>query len=243
MATGSALGGDGASDFRLGDWLVQPGLCRISHDGRTVHLRPKVMEVLACLAGSAGKMVTRQALIDTVWAREFISDSALARAVFELRRALGDDDAMPRYVETIAKRGYRLVAPVTPAGEPAGAAAGGAAAPSRFVAVVGDGEIRLCEGENVIGRADDARVHVDSSTVSRRHARIVVRGDGAVIEDLGSKNGTEVDGRAIDAPVALADRTIIWVGSVALTFHDTGADGTTRTAADRHAATGPRRPG
>jgi DNA-binding winged helix-turn-helix (wHTH) protein len=238
MVTGSSPGGDWASDFRLGDWLVQPGLCRISHDGQTVHLRPKVMEVLACLAGSAGRMVTRQALIDTVWARVFISDSALARAVFELRRALGDDGPLPRYVETIPRRGYRLVAPVTPCGE----ANGIAAALSRFVVVVDEREVRLYEGDNVVGRAPDARVHVDSSTVSRRHARIVVRGDSAVIEDLGSKNGTEVDGRAIDAPVALADRAIVWVGSVALTFHDTGADGTTRTAADRHATTGPRRP-
>jgi DNA-binding winged helix-turn-helix (wHTH) protein len=227
MATGSAPGGDGASDFRLGDWFVQPGLCRISRDAQTVHLRPKVMEVLVCLAGRAGRLVTRQALIDTVWAREFIADTALARAIFELRRALGDDGAPPRYVETIAKRGYRLVAPVTPAGEVAEAAA--PAAPSRFVVLVGEREVRLCEGENVVGRAPDARVRLESSAVSRRHARIVVSGDTAVIEDLGSKNGTEVGGLTIDTPVTLADRAMIWVGTVALTFRVTETDGPTCT--------------
>ena len=236
MATGSGLDASGPADFRLGDWVVRPGLCRISHDGRTVHLRPKVMEVLVCLAGSAGRLVTRQALIDTVWAREFISDSALARAVFELRRALGDDGPSPRYVETIAKRGYRLMTPVTPCGEPDAIAA----APSRFVMVVGEREIRLYEGENVVGRGPEARVRVDSSAVSRRHARIVVSGVTAVIEDLGSKNGTEVDGRTIAAPVTLADRAVIWIGAVALTFRVAEANGPTRTAPERRAAATPR---
>jgi DNA-binding winged helix-turn-helix (wHTH) protein len=236
MATGSAVGGDGVSDFRLGDWIVQPGLCRISHGGQTVHLRPKVMEVLVCLAGSAGKLVTRQALIDTVWAREFISDSALARAVFELRRGLGDDGPSPRYVETIAKRGYRLTAPVTPGSEPDEIAA----ALSPFVVVVGEREVRLCEGENVVGRGADARVRLDSSAASRCHARIVVSGNTATIEDMGSKNGTEVDGRSIAAPTILTDRAVIWIGNVAVTFRVAATDGSTRTARERHAVAGPR---
>jgi len=235
--TTSGGGGDPASDFLLGDWLVQPGLCRLSHEGQTVHLRPKVMEVLACLAGSPGKLVSRQALIDAVWARRFISDSALARAVFELRRALGDGGAPPRFVETIAKRGYRLLAPVTPCGDPGGAAA----KPSRFVVVVGEREVRLCEGENVIGRAPSAQVRLDSSAVSRRHARIVVSGATATIEDLGSKNGTEVDGRTVVAPYPLADRALIWVGTIALTLRLTATDGSTRSAPGRGGAE-PRRP-
>jgi TolB-like protein len=72
------------------------------------------MDVLQALAATPGEVVAKERLIDEVWAREFIADSALSRAVFELREALGDDSHHPVYVETIAKRGYRLVAPVTP---------------------------------------------------------------------------------------------------------------------------------
>lgn len=72
------------------------------------------MDVLQALAARPGEVVAKERLIEEVWAREFIADSALSRAVFELREALGDDSHHPTYVETIAKRGYRLVAPVTP---------------------------------------------------------------------------------------------------------------------------------
>ena len=98
--------------FRLGEWLVQPSLDRLSRRGEVVQLRPKVMDVLVHLAANAGEVVSKNALIDAVWARQFIADSALSRAVFELREALGDDPHAPRYIETISKRGYRLIAPV-----------------------------------------------------------------------------------------------------------------------------------
>ena len=226
---GGDLGGDRARDFRLGDWLVQPSQCRVSRDERTVHLRPKVMDVLMCLAGKAGKVVSKQALIDTVWAREFIADTALSRAVFELRRALGDGGAQPHYVETIAKRGYRLVAPVESIGE----TEDDCGALSGFVVLLGDHEIRLREGANVIGRAPEARVRLDSSAVSRSHARVVVREKRAVLEDLGSKNGTEVDGQRVTSPLELVDRAVIRIGTVALVFRVLEPDGSTRTAPDR----------
>jgi DNA-binding winged helix-turn-helix (wHTH) protein len=226
---GGDLGGDRARDFRLGDWLVQPSLCRVSCDERTAHLRPKVMDVLMCLAGKPGKVVSKQALIDTVWAREFIADTALSRAIFELRRALGDGGAQPRYVETIAKRGYRLVAPVEALEETDESGE----ALSRFVVLLGDREIRLCEGANVIGRAPEVRVRLDSSAVSRSHARIMVHQGRAVLADLGSKNGTEVDGRRIDVPVALVDRAVIRIGPVALVFRVLALAGTTRTSPER----------
>jgi DNA-binding winged helix-turn-helix (wHTH) protein len=226
---GGDVGGGTAHDFRLGDWLVQPSLCRISRGENTVHLRPKVMDVLACLAAKAGTVVSPQALIDAVWARKFISDTALSRAIFELRRAIGDDGAQPHYVETIAKRGYRLVAPVEPAGE----TATGTGSTSRFIVVIGDHEIRLCEGENIVGRGPEARVRLDSSAVSRAHARIVVNEARATIEDLRSKNGTEIDGQRIVEPVALGDRALIRIGTVTLVFRTLPPEGSTRTSPSR----------
>ncbi len=210
-------------DFGLGEWLVQPSLCRISRDEKVVHLRPKVMDVLVCLAGRAGKVISKQALIDAVWAKEFISDTALSRAVFELRQALGDDDAQPRYVETIAKRGYRLVASVEPVGE----VAGPGAATSPFVVMIGEREVRLAEGENLIGRGTDVPVHIDSMEVSRHHARIMVAGGRAVLEDLGSMNGTVLRGRRITGTAELADRDVIVIGGISLVFRAVAPEGST----------------
>src|SRR2546423_1656114 len=78
--------------------------------------------------------------------------------------------------------------------------------------------LQLANDENVIGRDEDAEVRVDRSTVSRRHARVVVSAGGATLEDLGSKNGTWLDGTRVTAPVTLRDGAVVKVGAVALVF-------------------------
>jgi TolB-like protein/DNA-binding winged helix-turn-helix (wHTH) protein/Flp pilus assembly protein TadD len=99
-------------DFRLREWLIQPTLGRASRDGQTVRLRPKVMDLLVCLAQKPGAVLSKDEILTTVWRREFVSESAMTRVVTELRHALGDDADHPTIVETIPKRGYRLIAPV-----------------------------------------------------------------------------------------------------------------------------------
>jgi TolB-like protein/DNA-binding winged helix-turn-helix (wHTH) protein/tetratricopeptide (TPR) repeat protein len=98
-------------NFCLGEWSVWPRLNQLSRRGNVVHLRPKVMDVLVYLAEHGG-VVSKDEIIAAVWAKKFLADSALSRAVFELREVLGDDAQQPAYIETIAKRGYRLIAPV-----------------------------------------------------------------------------------------------------------------------------------
>lgn len=110
---GSSGEGPGA-DFTLGDWLVQPTLNRVSQNGTSVHLRPQLVDVLVCLARSAGRPVSRHELLDRVWPNQFVADTAVARCVAELRQALGDSAQSPTLIETIPKRGYRLIAPVRP---------------------------------------------------------------------------------------------------------------------------------
>ena len=96
-------------EFRLGDWLVRPSLNQLSREDSVVHVRPKVMDVLVHLAEHGSEVVSKEELVEAVWAKEFLADSALSRAVFELREVLGDEAQQPRYIETIPKRGYRLV--------------------------------------------------------------------------------------------------------------------------------------
>ena len=100
--------------FLLGEWLVEPTLNLVSRGQTLVHVRPKVMDVLVLLAAHPGEVVSKDAIITTVWSKRILADAVLSRAVFELREALGDDAQQPKFIETVAKRGYRLLAPVGP---------------------------------------------------------------------------------------------------------------------------------
>lgn len=100
-------------DFRLGSWIVAPRLNSLSNEGKTVHLEPKVMQVLVSLA-EAGDVVPKERLISAVWAGTFVTDDVLTRSISELRKAFRDDPKNPRYVQTIPKGGYRLLVPALP---------------------------------------------------------------------------------------------------------------------------------
>ncbi len=99
--------------YQLGEWLFEPELHRISRQGAPHHLEPKLSQLLLFLVRGAGHVATKDEIIDGVWGTRFVADSALTRAIAELRRALGDDAHHPQYIETIPKRGYRLKASVT----------------------------------------------------------------------------------------------------------------------------------
>jgi DNA-binding winged helix-turn-helix (wHTH) protein len=110
-------------DLRIDGWLVQPTLNLLSRDEVSVRLRAQLMDLLLCLAGRPGKVFGREELVTEVWEGRIIAESALSRCVAELRSALGDDAHRPRVIETITKRGYRLIAPVEPVTAPDTAAA------------------------------------------------------------------------------------------------------------------------
>ena len=106
--------------FRIGDYVIEPRQNRIVRGEAEVRLEPKVMDVLVCLAAHAGEVVSRETLNQRVWTNLVVTDQAVTNCISELRQLLGDDRAANRVIETIPKRGYRLVAPVRlAAAEPA----------------------------------------------------------------------------------------------------------------------------
>jgi TolB-like protein/DNA-binding winged helix-turn-helix (wHTH) protein len=107
--------GDANKTFRVGNWLVQPDLNRLSDGDQVVTVEPRVMAVLVCLASRPGKIVKADEFMETVWHGRAHADDTIYQAVANLRKALGDDTQKPRYIETIAKKGYRLIGPVTAA--------------------------------------------------------------------------------------------------------------------------------
>jgi transcriptional activator of cad operon len=103
---GAALNGD----FRVGTWLVQPNLNTVSRNGTSVRLEPKVMGVLVCLASQPAEPVPKEVILKTVWPDTFVTEDVLTRSISELRRTFDDDARAPHFIETIPKRGYRLIA-------------------------------------------------------------------------------------------------------------------------------------
>ena len=144
------IGDLGRGPFRIGECLIEPSLNRLSRGDTTIQLELKVMDVLVCLAERAGEMVTRFEIIDRVWATEFIADNTLTHAINEIRTALGDDARNPSFIETIYRRGYRLMVPVTVEQRPAGTVA---QFPSR-ARVVGDEETSPYPGLAAFTEAD-----------------------------------------------------------------------------------------
>ena len=112
----SARGGQGAvtepRTCEFGDVYVDFGRITVKRDGRPIDIEPKVFDLLRFLIAHRDRLVTKEELLDGLWRDTFVAPNALTRAVAQLRKALGDDADEPRYVETVAKRGYRFIAPV-----------------------------------------------------------------------------------------------------------------------------------
>jgi TolB-like protein/DNA-binding winged helix-turn-helix (wHTH) protein/Tfp pilus assembly protein PilF len=101
------------NSFRMGEWLVHPDLNLLSNNGKSVRLEPKVMAVLIHLARHAGEVVTKESLLQAVWTDTFVTDQVLKVSISELRKALGDQARHPRYINTVSKKGYQLIVPVS----------------------------------------------------------------------------------------------------------------------------------
>ena len=100
------------SGFYLGDQRIEPARCAILTAAGEIRVEPRVMDVLVLMVSHAGEVVTREEFIKSVWNGTFVTDEVLSRCIYRLRQTLGDDSRNPRYIETVSKRGYRLIAPV-----------------------------------------------------------------------------------------------------------------------------------
>jgi len=100
--------------LQFGAWVIEPQLSRIRSGEMIVHLQPQAIEVLAHLLDHPGEIVSQQDLMDVVWDGRLVEPGAVARNVAAIRKALGDDPRNPTYIQTVPKRGYRMIATVTP---------------------------------------------------------------------------------------------------------------------------------
>jgi DNA-binding winged helix-turn-helix (wHTH) protein len=209
--------------LKFGDCLFDPESRRLFRGGAAVSLSPKAYALLDLLIRNRPRAMAKAELQETLWPDTFVVEANLANLVAELRGAMGEKGQRDGFLRTVHGFGYAFSA------DPAADSGVGAAGAS-VVCLVRDGRaFPLAAGENVIGRDPVAAVFVDDTTVSRRHARVTVVGSEAVLEDLGSKNGTTVNGKAFDGPCALRNGDAVLVGSVLLTVRASRAVGETET--------------
>lgn len=195
-------------------FTLDTGTRELMADGGIVHLSPKAFDLLEILVQKRPEAVPRAELEKRIWRSTHVSDTSLAGLVGELRKALGDQGRPARFVRTVHSFGYAFCGTMAARRPPAPVVE----SRSAFLLIVGRREIALVAGENLLGREAGAVAWLDSASVSRRHARIVIAGDTATLEDLGSRNGTRLKDREVKGPVPLADGDPIELGSVMMIF-------------------------
>ena len=212
--------------FRFGDCVFDPESRRLFHGGAPAPLSPKAFALLEILVRNRPRAMAKAELQEALWPDTFVVEANLANLVAELREGMGEKGQRDGFLRTVHGFGYAF------SGEAAEDSGAGAGLVSAF-ALVRDGRaIPLAPGENVIGRDPQAAVFVDDSTVSRRHARVILSGAAAVLEDLGSKNGTTVNGRPPGSSCLLRHGDAVLLGSVLFTVRMAAPSEETSTLRD-----------
>lgn len=215
--------------LRFGDCLFDPESRQLFRGGAPVPLSPKAFHLLEILVRNRPRAMAKAELQETLWPDTFVVEANLANLVAELREAMGEKGHRDGFLRTVHGFGYAF------SGEAADS--GVRAAHASAFSLVRDGRaFPLAAGENVIGRDPECAVFVDDGTVSRRHACVTVRGNEAFLEDLGSKNGTSVNGRKPEGPCAVRHGDSVLVGSVLFTVRVSAAAQETATLRDAPAS-------
>jgi DNA-binding winged helix-turn-helix (wHTH) protein len=210
----------------FGPFTLDVGTRELLRDRRRVHLSPKAFELLLALLDARPRVLSKVELQERLWPGTFVAEANLSNLIAEIRGAIGDRARAPGMIRTVHGFGYAFCGQATTA--PASVVAA-SRSPVCWLAW-GQQRFPLGVGEHIIGRDERADVRLDASTVSRRHARLIVGPHSVQLEDLGSKNGTF---RAVDrltAPAQLSDGDVVRIGSLALTVHVARPFATTETA-------------
>jgi DNA-binding winged helix-turn-helix (wHTH) protein len=212
----------------FGRCLLDTGSRELIVGGEPGRLSPKLFRLLDVLLESRPRAIAKSELHDRVWEGTYVSDAALSTLVAELRRAIGDGEHDAHLIRTVHGYGYALGGQVSVL-EAVPAPGSGA---SRICQLFWNArEIRLCEGEHLIGRMRESVIWIDDPAVSRRHAKLVLTPGGVTLEDVGSKNGTYLNDRRIEAIQPINDGDRIAVGPARMVCRIFCSDGPTLTQA------------
>ena len=192
--------------YAFSDLVLDGDTRQLLRAGRPLPLSPKAFDLLELLLRERPRAVSRTRLRAALWPRTHVGATSLHVLVSQVRTVLEDEAQEPRWIRTVQRFGYAFCGSATGEGERAGAGA------DAFWLSSSDGDFRLREGDNVIGRESDLTVRIDRPGVSRRHACIRVEGGRATLTDLGSKNGTFVGDVPVSSPRVLHDGDEVRLG-------------------------------
>jgi DNA-binding winged helix-turn-helix (wHTH) protein len=201
--------------FRFGRYELDGEARLLRHEGQEVTITPKALQLLELLVARRPAVVAKPAILEALWPETYVAEANIPNLINELRKILGDSARRSKYIRTVHGSGYSFAAAAFEYSAPA---------PPKILlptscSLVGQGwMIPLAEGEHVVGRGGDCEVQLTSAAVSRRHARIRIDGNTAVIEDLRSRNGTYVRDRRIQQPATLEDGDRVRIGDISLRF-------------------------
>lgn len=214
--------------LRIGEALFDGEARELRVGGRPVPLGRKAFDLLGLLLAARPRVVTKEEIQEALWPRTFVVESNVQGLVRDVRRALGDDARAPRLVRTVWGIGYAFAGEAREETPPPSRGTERAAAAACLVR--GAHRVPLPPGATLLGRdAEPAAAFADVS-VSRRHARVLVEEGCAAVEDLGSKNGTFVDGARIEGPTPLRDGSEVRLGLASFTFRLAPRGEPTKTA-------------
>ena len=212
-------------ELHFGEFTLDSLTRQLRRGADEIHVSPKAFALLLELVERRPDALTKAALQESLWPGTFVVEANLSNLIAEIRAALEDDVRHPRFIRTVHGFGYAFCGTVS--SDRVAEAPRVAATPC---VLVRSGRLYpLTEGENVLGRDGDAASWFDSTSVSRRHARIVVTEGKALLEDLASKNGTFLGDVRVHGPVPLEDGAEIRLGSLRVTFRWTLAPQSTDT--------------
>jgi DNA-binding winged helix-turn-helix (wHTH) protein len=206
--------------LRFGPFTLDPETRRLTQGSRDLHLTTKAFDLLLALASESPKVLSKAVLQQRLWPETFVAEANLSNLIAEIRDALGDGARAPEFVRTVHRIGYAFCGEVRTGeiDQPPMDQLPIDRAPICWLQWSGS-RFPLAAGEHIIGRDAEVAVQLDASTVSRRHARLMVTRERALLDDLGSKNGTYLGAARVTAPMLLADGDEIRIGSVLVTFH------------------------
>jgi DNA-binding winged helix-turn-helix (wHTH) protein len=212
-------------DVVFGDFRLDRGGRRLLKQGEYVHLSRKAYDLLEILVLGRPCVFPKTDLKERLWPDTFVVEANLSNLIAEIRAAIGDDPRAGRFIRTVHGLGYAFSGEAgeeAPLGAPPPADSVAPNAPPRASLcwlVCDDHRVQVSEGQHLLGRHPASVIRIDSATVSRHHASLRVTSGEAILTDLGSRNGTFVQGKRIEAPTPLSDGDEIRLGTVAMAFY------------------------
>lgn len=213
----------------FGGFVIDFDERRLLSGEQEIRLTPKAFDLLRLLIESRPKALSKQEIFERLWPGTFVTENTLAALIADLRSSLGDHAGEPRFIRTVYGYGYAFAADVVPSTSTSPPHDSG-----RWIILFNGRQFPLRSGENVLGRSGDGVIAFEAPSISRQNARLTITNDRAVIEDLGSKNGTWVGPVEVTGPTPVRSGDQIQLGSVIVTIYASANAMTTETVERPH---------